>query len=99
MNNSYKIPENITFESIDNKIYILNIENGEYFKLSDSASLIWSEIEKGTSSKDIKTNIELGFDETDEIGKDIDETLKNFIQLGFIKENWKNLFINLFYSL
>ena len=65
----------------------MHIENGKYYKLSKSASLIWREIEKGASSKEIKINIESGFDEIDEIRKDIDETLKNFIQLGFIEEN------------
>ena len=87
MNNSFKISEKITYEYIDKNIFILHIENGKYYKLSKSASLIWSEIEKGASSKDIKINIESNFDETDEISKDIDETLKNFIQLGFIEEN------------
>ena len=87
MNNFFKISEKITYEYIDENIFILHIENGKYYKLSKSASLIWSEIEKGASSKDIKINIESNFDETDEISKDIDETLKNFIQLGFIEEN------------
>lgn len=87
MNNSYKISENITFESIDNKIYILNIENGEYFKLSDSASLIWSEIEKGLCVEEIKTNLKSLFINNDEIDNDIDQALKDFINLGFIIDN------------
>ena len=38
-------------------------------------------------ARDIKINIESTYDEIGEIGKDIDETLKDFIQLGFIEEN------------
>ena len=87
MNNSYKISENITFESIDNKIYILNIENGEYFKLSDSASLIWSEIEKGLCVEEIKTNLKSLFINNDEIDNHIDQALKDYIKLGFIIDN------------
>ena len=94
MNNSYKISENITFESIDNKIYILNIENGEYFKLSDSASLIWSEIEKGLCVEEIKTNLKSLFINNDEIDNDIDQALKDFINLGFIIDNWRKSLIN-----
>ena len=87
MNNSFKISEKITYEYIDENIFILHIENGNYYKLSKTASLIWSEIEKGAGPRDIKINIESTYDEIGEIGKDIDETLKDFIQLGFIEEN------------
>ena len=58
MNNSFKISEKITYEYIDENIFILHIENGNYYKLSKTASLIWSEIEKGAGPKDIKINIE-----------------------------------------
>lgn len=84
---SFKISEKITFESIDENIYILHIENGNYYKLSKSASLIWEEVEKGSSSQDIKIKIKSYFGEFDKIGDDIDETLNSFIELGFIEEN------------
>lgn len=87
MNKSFKISEKITFESIDENIYILHIENGNYYKLSKTASLIWEEIEKGSHSREIKTKIKSYFGEFDMIGDDIDETLNNFIELGFIEEN------------
>ena len=54
MNNSFKISEKITYEYIDENIFILHIENGKYYKLSKSASLIWSEIEKGSSLKTLR---------------------------------------------
>lgn len=87
MNKSFKISEKITFESIDENIYILHIENGNYYKLSKTASLVWDEIEKGFCLKDIKINIKSYFGEFDRIGDDIDETLNTFIKLGFIEEN------------
>lgn len=87
MNKTFKISEEITFESIGNNFYILNVENGKYFKLSISASLIWSEVEKGVCSEDIKLNIKSRFAGSNKIEDDVDETLNNFIKLGFIKEN------------
>ena len=87
MNKPFKISEKITYEYIDENIYILHIENGNYYKLSKSASLIWNEIKKGNCFKDIKTNMESQFGGNDKIGDDIEKALKNFIQLGFIEEN------------
>tara|TARA_B100000965_G_C19424707_1_gene683713 strand:+ start:106 stop:369 length:264 start_codon:yes stop_codon:yes gene_type:complete len=87
MNKSFKIPENITFESIDKNVYILNVENGEYFKLSESASFIWNYIENGLSSEEIIINLKSLFDENDAIDDDVEETLNNFVERGFIAEN------------
>ena len=87
MNKSFKIPENITFESIDKNVYILNIENGEYYKLSESASLIWNDIEKGLSIEETKINLKSLFEENDAIDNDIEETLSNFVERGFITDN------------
>lgn len=87
MNKSFKISEKITFEYIDENIYILHIENGNYYKLSNTASLIWEEIEKGSCPKDIKINIKSHFGEFDRMEDDIDDTLNTYIKLGFIEEN------------
>ncbi len=87
MNKSFKISKNITFESIDKNVYILNIENGEYYKLSESASLIWNDIEKGLSIEETKINLKSLFEENDAIDNDIEETLSNFVERGFITDN------------
>lgn len=87
MNKFFKICEDITFESIDNNIYILNIESGKYFSLSETASLIWQEIEKGHHIEDIKTNIKSRFGEDNRIDSDIDETISRFITLGLISNH------------
>ena len=44
VNSNLKISDNVTFETIDSKVYILDISNGEYYELSESASIIWKEI-------------------------------------------------------
>lgn len=87
MNTSYKISENVAFEFIDSNAYILNIMTGEYYQLSDSASMIWKEIEKGVNVVTIKNNIKSLFDHTDMIDDDIDDAIRDFVNLDLIEEN------------
>ena len=79
MDKSLQISENITFQSIDNCVYILNINNGEYYKLSKSATLIWNEIEKGIDVDNMKIKLKSLFDQSENINDDIDEALMDFI--------------------
>ena len=87
MTKALKIPENITHEFIDANVYILDINNGEYYELSKSASIIWKEIVVGKDVDEIKIKLRSFFNENNEINNDIDEAIKNFINLGFIKDN------------
>ncbi len=87
MNRSIKIPGNITFESIDENIYILNIDDGEYYELSKSASEIWNQIEKGVDIKDIKLNLKSSFENNENIDYDVDELITYFINVGLLKDN------------
>lgn len=87
MSRSYRIPENITFESIDSNIYILNISNGEYYELSDSASIIWKYLDKGIDVNNIKANLKSLFIEDHSIESDVDKILIDFINLNLIIEN------------
>ncbi len=82
-----KIPDNITFQSIDKRVYILNIENGEYYKLSESATLIWNEIEKGVDVDNIKMKLKSLFDRSENINDDVDELLTDFTNLGLLEDN------------
>jgi hypothetical protein len=84
---SFKIFENIVSQSIDNNVYILDIDSGEYYELCYSASLIWNEIEDGANIDDIKTKIKSKFVDDSNIGIDIDNTIKDLINLNLIKEN------------
>ena len=87
MNKPFKISKNIAFEFIDTNIFILNIEDGKYFKLSDSASSIWRDIEKGLNNDDIKKHLKSKYGENEKIDNDIDETITKFIKLGFISDH------------
>ena len=87
MNKHSKISENVTFESIDKNIYILNIDDGEYYELSESASIIWNEMVKGASIEDIKLNVKSLFESNEHIENDIDETISNFKNIGLLVDH------------
>jgi hypothetical protein len=87
MTKSFKIFENIVSQSIDNNVYILDTDSGEYYELSYSASLIWKEIEDRANIDDIKTKIKSKFVGDGNIGNDIDHAIRDFINLNLIKEN------------
>ena len=89
MSKPLKISNNITFESIDENVYILNIDNGEYYKLSKSASLIWRKIDAGFDIDAIKTKLKSKFSNNDDIENDIEETIRDLINLNLITDNWE----------
>ena len=50
MSKAFIKSEHVIAETINNETIILNVNNGIYYSLEDTASLIWIELEKGTSS-------------------------------------------------
>ena len=87
MQKALKISDNVTFETIDSKVYILDISNGEYYELSESASIIWKEIHQGNELDSIKENLTALFDNNKKINDDIDEVINNFLNLNLITDN------------
>ena len=82
-----KISENVTFESIEANVFILDTSNGEYYELSESASIIWKYIENGIDIEDIKSKLRNMFPNNKDIESDIDESVRDFIGLGLIEDN------------
>lgn len=87
MNKIIKISDNVTFQSIENNIYILDINNGEYYKLSETASMIWEEISEGSTVNDVKLKLKAIFHNKDKINDDVDEAINDFLDLNLIKDN------------
>ena len=83
---SFKILENISSQLIDGKVYILDIESGEYYELSYSASSIWQEIERGLNIRDIKIKLKSQYKDDGMINFDIDQAISDFIDLNLIKD-------------
>ena len=87
MSKPLKISDNITFESIDENVYILNVDNGEYYKLSKSASLIWREIDAGFDEDEIKIKLKSSFSNNDDIENDVEDAIRDLINLNLIADN------------
>ena len=79
-----KISENIFFESIDNIIYVLNIDDGEYYELSETASLVWKEISKGSEISKIKEKLKTLFIYDKKVDSDIEHLISELINLGLV---------------
>ena len=84
MSEHLKISKNVTYESIDENIYILNLNDGEYYMLSSSASEIWKEIDKGINVENLKIKFKSSFPDNNTIEDDIDEIVKELVSLDLI---------------
>lgn len=87
MSECLKISQNVTYESIDENIYILNLDDGEYYMLSSSASEIWKEIDKGIDIENLKIKFKSSFPDNNSIEDDIDEIVKELICLDLILDH------------
>tara|TARA_B100001564_G_C20458787_1_gene586994 strand:- start:5 stop:268 length:264 start_codon:yes stop_codon:yes gene_type:complete len=87
MDENLKISEDVTYEFIDKNIYILNINDGEYYKLSESASEIWREIDQGINIDQLKIKFKSSYLDNKTIEDDIDEILRDFVSHGLIEGN------------
>lgn len=85
MSKNFKKNENIHFQSLDDIVYILDISSGEYYELSKSASLIWELVIDDHDDEKIEKTIIHKYKPEDSVKNDIQETISNFIDLGFIK--------------
>ena len=86
-NQKFKANELCAHTSIGDKSIILNVENGQYYELNSSSSLIWKLINEGKSVAEIISTITEEFDIKD---IDIHESVIKFInsctELNFIQE-------------
>ena len=87
MDENLKISKDVTYEFIDENIYILNISDGEYYKLSESASEIWKEIDQGINIEKLKIKFKSTYLDNETIDDDIDDILRDFINHGLIEGN------------
>ena len=81
---NFKISENISFESIDNIIYVLNIDDGEYYELSETASVVWKEIFKGSEMSKIKEELKALFVYDKKMDSDMENLISELINLGLV---------------
>ena len=56
-NQTFKTNELCAYTSIGNKSIILNIENGQYYELNSTSTLIWKLINEGNTIADLISTI------------------------------------------
>ena len=83
----FKINSSCISTSIDEKSIILNIENGKYYELNQTASNIWNCLQKNYIFKNIESELIDGY-EIDEnlVRKSLQEFLVSCINYDFIKK-------------
>jgi hypothetical protein len=70
--------QDIVHECLDGEVVIVNLKNGRYYNLVDTATTVWLEIDAGRSSQQIENHLRSQF--RDEQGQ-IPDTLAHFLRL------------------
>lgn len=83
----YEINEGISYQSIDNKIIILNMNNGEYYELNSSSSFIWNQIIKMSSKDMILETAKTQFNLSEDKIKEVNSALEKFVDLELVSKN------------
>jgi len=86
-NQTFETNDLCAHTSIGDKSIILNIENGQYYELNSSSSLIWKLINEGNSVADLISKISNEYNIGDEIiGESVTKFINSCLELNFIQE-------------
>ena len=82
-----RIRKNQTGKRIGDEWVLLNLENGAYYGLNPTASLIWEELVKGKEFEAVVDRLQKEF-QTDrrKLERDLSEFLKELKEAGFVEE-------------
>ena len=84
---SYKINKNISWKVLADKVVAVNVDNGDYYTLNATASIIWQELDKNPTLTDVEKIIANICDEVPEnLQNDIEETLNYWIAEKLIEK-------------
>ena len=83
----FEIKEGVSYEQIDDCFFILNTNDGEYYELNSSSSLIWKQLIEGKNNlKVILEGVNENHIVTDEINTQVSSMLNEIKLLGLIRE-------------
>ena len=83
----FEIKEGVSYEQIDDCFFILNTNDGEYYELNSSSSLIWRQLIEGKNNlKVILEGVNENHIVTDEISTQVSSMLNELKLLGLIRE-------------
>lgn len=88
LTNKYTVDKNkVAYKIIDNEIIILNLDNGNYYSLNDSAAVIWKSIASGNSlGKTVSLMNKLFLTKEQLLASDTLSLAKKLEKLGLIKK-------------
>ncbi len=87
LDNKFKINSSCISTSIEEKSVILNIENGKYYELNHTASVIWNCIKKDSSLKEIELELINNFDvDKNSVKESTEIFLNKCLEYDFIKK-------------
>ena len=81
-----EISDGVIWRDLGGDIVILNVETGVYFGLDGSGGQIWRELAKHGSIEKTFESLRQRFDaESDELRRDIDEMVNQFVQKRLVR--------------
>lgn len=83
----YKVSEKYTWKPLKQSVVILNLNEGSYITLNDTASLIWTKLMDGLSADEIAKCMLEEFDcEESEALSDVKEYIESCLSEGLLVE-------------
>ena len=86
---SYKVAENITHRKMENEVVVLNLKNGLYYVLNETASKIWDWLfvdHKSIPKLIAAFSSEYKIDDKDMLKKDLEEQLDFWLKENLIEK-------------
>lgn len=81
-------PARVVSETLEGETMLINMENGNYYSLNKSASVLWGLIETGHRKSDIQAAFLSRYDgKQDEITTSVNEGLKRFLDDRLVTES------------
>lgn len=82
--------QDVVAEEIDGEVVIVNLKNGNYYSLTQSATLVWAGIQEHISVKQIRERLAQRYrGEADAMNRDIDELLRA-LELEQLIRRWSD---------
>lgn len=77
---------NAAVSELDGGLALIDLDNGNYFHLNKTATIVWNAIQKNTSVEDIADLILAEYDANkDTVLTDVTAMVEDFIKQGFAK--------------
>jgi len=74
----FKIPDNILLQEVQGEMVLLNVNNGEYFKLNRVGAFIVNELNQGKSYSEVFDTLKAQFAiEENTLKSDLDDLVQN----------------------